>query len=85
MVNFPAEIWVALGLIAGAGVLGFLHALASIVRNEAIVHDTKIRVVNLRQKYARQLAAAEQGEVSEDVIILPDAPGAPGSIAKAAA
>lgn len=84
MVNFPAEIWVALGVIAGAGVLGFLHALASIVRNEAIVHDTKIRVVNLRQKYAKQLAAAEQGEVAEDVIILPDPPPTP-AIAKQAA
>jgi hypothetical protein len=83
MADFPVEIWVGLGAIAGTGVLGFLHALACIVRNEAFVHDTKIRVANLRQKYARQLAAAEQGEVMEDVIILPDPPtGTAGAVAK---
>jgi hypothetical protein len=72
MVDFPGEVWAAIGIISVVGVLGVLHSLATQIRNQIALHDTKVRVATLRQNYARQLAAASEPQAETDVIILPE-------------
>ncbi len=47
--------WISYGMIAAVALLGSLHILTSLVRNETYLHDTKVAVAHLREKYAQEL------------------------------
>lgn len=49
--------WISYGLIAAVALLGSLHILTSLVRNETYVHDTRVAVAELREKYTQELMA----------------------------
>jgi hypothetical protein len=55
----PWEAWLIIGGIAVAMLLSMLHALASAVRVETHVHETKVKAASLQRAYAEQLAALE--------------------------
>lgn len=59
MGSMPIEAWVAVGVIAAGAVLAMLHALASAVRLETHIHDTKVQAAKLKRVYAEQVAAIE--------------------------
>lgn len=78
MTLFSVEVWLALGAIGGTAVLAILYTLAAAARNDAFIHDTRIRVNRLRARYAKELEeAAEIVDEESDVIILPDPEPAP--------
>lgn len=49
--------WISYGMIAAVALLGSLHILTSLVRNETYLHDTKVAVAELREKYTQELMA----------------------------
>ena len=55
MAHFSTETWTLLALIAGAGVLAFLHALGAAARNEVYIHDLQVRVARLRVEYFKRI------------------------------
>ena len=59
MPELPLEAWIGFGAIAFAAVLAVLHTLASAVKAESQIHDTKIKARDLQVKYAAELAALE--------------------------
>ena len=59
MSELPLEAWVGFGIIALAAVLSVLNTLASAVKAESQIHDTKIRARDLKARYAAELAALE--------------------------
>jgi hypothetical protein len=59
MPELPWEAWLVIGGIAGAMLLSMLHALASAVRVETHVHETKVKAASLQRAYAEQLAELE--------------------------
>lgn len=46
----------------GGGVLGVLNYLASLVRNQQMVHDLKLEVLQLRSSYLKQLKEMKERE-----------------------
>ena len=59
MPNIPWEAWLIIGAIVAATLLAVLHALASAVRLETHVHETRIKAASLQRRYAEQLAELE--------------------------
>ncbi|MCC6425275.1 MAG: hypothetical protein IT435_00510 [Phycisphaerales bacterium] len=59
--------WMVVGLIAFGGALGFLHLIASLVRNETHVHDLKIRVAHLQWEVMERARIAEENKIFVDV------------------
>lgn len=62
MADDGTVLWAAVWIVAGAGALSMLHTLASALRNERFVHDTKVRVAELRIRVGRHLAALDPPE-----------------------
>lgn len=70
MVVFPLWAVAPMLIIAGAGVLALLHALASSVRNDLSVHTLQVETATLRADYqARLQQIAEDTGVDIDVIV----------------
>jgi hypothetical protein len=68
MVGFSAEVWLALGVLAAAGVLGMLHALATHVGNQKLSHDTRAKVASLRNRYVAQLAGEQDFPADVEIV-----------------
>lgn len=80
MGSMPLEAWVAVGTIAAIAVLAMLHALASAVRLEVHIHETRVKAAKLKREYDAQIAAIEaQRELNSGVEIVGE-----GSSARAA-
>ncbi len=59
----PLEVWMAIGAVAGVGLLAVLYTLAETVRCETYTHDVKVRAHRLRLQYAAQLRTEQDQEV----------------------
>ena len=59
MPELPMEAWLAFGIIAAAAVLALLYSVATAVRVETHIHDTRIKARDLKRAYAAQLAELE--------------------------
>lgn len=68
MGSLPVEAWVAIGVIMAGAVLSMLHALASAVRMEVHIHETKVQAAKLARVYAAQAAAIEAAKALESGI-----------------
>ena len=54
---FPTWFWLVLALACFAAVVALLHLTAARVREQVEVHDLRIRVIDMRNKYVRQIRA----------------------------
>lgn len=68
MFEFPAEIWIAVGLIIVVAVLSVLYSLASAIRIEVHIHDVRVQAAKLQRQYAQQVADLEASEELDDSI-----------------
>ncbi len=68
MPNLPTEAWFVIGAIIFVTVVAVLHALASAVRLETHVHDTKLKAISLQRAYAIQLAELEAAKQLDNEI-----------------
>lgn len=55
----PWEAWLIIGAIVAAMLLAMLHTLASAIRVETHIHETKVKAAGLQRAYTEQLAALE--------------------------
>lgn len=60
--------WVILSVIAGVGVLGVLHCVASSINNHHKVHDLRVRVNELRNQQIRKLKQTTLEYADFDVV-----------------
>lgn len=60
--------WVVLSVLAGMGVLGVLHCMASSINNHHKVHDLRVRVNELRNQQIRKLKATTLEYADYDVV-----------------
>jgi hypothetical protein len=72
MPDLSFEGWVIFGAISLFGVTGFLYCLAAICRNECTVHDTKVRMGELKTAHVRRIQelvdAADRGMISRSMV-----------------
>ena len=71
--TFSVNIWLLMGGVVLAVVLGCLFALATLYRDQTALHDLKLRVHALRTEYAQRLADELVEVVAEDDQRQPDA------------
>jgi hypothetical protein len=87
MVRFPTEIWFTLALLAASGILAMLYSLASYVRGQQLVHDTRTKAAHMRHHYLANLDAERRQGAPEDwsdVEIVEEVPDAPYPFKEAA-
>ena len=67
---FPLTGWEILALAgcAGIGVVAFLHLIAISVRNEVFVHQRRVEVNTLLDRYQRQIADLYGMPIEDEVI-----------------
>lgn len=77
MAELPTQAWIVIGVIIAGTVLGVLHILAHMVREDELVWQHRLSVKSLRDEYARRLQqlkdAGELDDTSGDVDIVEDA------------
>lgn len=59
MVELPAAAWLGIGAISLITLLGVLHVLATVIRNEAFLHDLRREVVAKRISILSDLSRHE--------------------------
>lgn len=90
-VHLPQFAWMLIAAVIGFAVLGFLHAMANSVRNEAELHLLRVQVNRLRSsriREIRRLHGLDGGIGGDDVInvdILDDGDGHPEPVQRQAA
>lgn len=77
-------VWLVLGGIGAAFVLGFLYMLASMVRNDQYVHRLKISVQQLKIAYVEEVRRLQGENEIIDVDVIDDGPNAVPGAPKAA-
>ncbi|GDX99012.1 hypothetical protein LBMAG48_14160 [Phycisphaerae bacterium] len=60
--------WVILSVLAGLGVLGVLHCMATAINNHHKVHDLRVRVNELRNMQIHKLKATNLEYADYDVV-----------------
>ena len=75
MSDLPETAWIAIGLIIFAAAAAVLHALGAKVRNELELDALRLKAAELRKRYRKRLAEAEDRRVL-DVGEEPDSPKA---------
>lgn len=63
--------WVILSIVAGMGVLGVLHCVASSINNHHKVHDLRVRVNELRNQQIHKLKQTNLDYADFDVVDQP--------------
>lgn len=82
MIEFSTPAWIGLAVTAGIGVLAILNSVATVIRNQTHVHDTRVKVNTLRKDYLDRLRESDEDEVIDvspeegEFDILPDGPAA---------
>lgn len=79
MIEFSSTAWAALGLVAGIGVLAILNFAATTLRNQTYLHDTKVKVNNLRREYVDRAQGLERERQAKEVRVVGNAPLAASS------
>ncbi len=67
MPDFPNAIWLMMAILAMGGVLSCLHLIASLSRNEILLHDLKLRVSELQEKVALEMKEQREKELYPDL------------------
>ncbi len=84
MPDHSLTVWILLILICGGATLGFLHLIASLVRNEIYVHDLKVKVAELQWMVVEKTKAQRENAMFADLDVEPVPEQAPRPARKAA-
>jgi len=73
--NLPVEAWLVIGVIIFATIIAVLHCLASAVKLDTHIHDTRVKAVSRQRAYAAQLAEIEAAkQLSEEIEVVGQGP-----------
>ena len=89
MAEFPLAVWIVIGAVGAACILGVFQGVATALRNEIELHNLRAETQRVRSEFMRRLREAtevlEVGEDTGDVDILPEPGEAPAPIKRKAA
>jgi len=76
MADFPQWAWIVIAACVGAVVIGFLHSLASLLRDEREIADLAARAKRLQREYEKRLCGEQDDEAPEALQFVEPEPAA---------